>query len=106
MKQGGGTSRTTTAYQIRASRLSLQPVSHVSDFARECCRSGTFLGRARVHNSGKLVDLSSALLGAGLARLHPTFQPDRQPGGRELLELEQAAKDKRLKVPTACDSHA
>jgi hypothetical protein len=51
-----------------------------------------------VHNSGKLVDLSSALLGAGLARLHPTFQPDRQPGGCELLELEQAAKDKRLKV--------
>jgi hypothetical protein len=61
-------------------------------------RSGTFLGRARVHNSGKLVDLSSALLGAGLARLHPTFQPDRQPGGPELLKLEQAAKDKRLKV--------
>lgn len=68
-------------------------------------RSGTFLGRARVHNSGKLVDLSSALLGAGLARLHPTFQPDRQPGGRELLELEQAAKDKRLKVPAACGWH-
>lgn len=56
-----------------------------------------------MHNSGKLVDLTSALLGAGLARLHPTFQPDRQPGGRELLELEQVAKDKRLKVGSACE---
>ncbi len=51
-----------------------------------------------MHNSGKLVDLSSALLSAGLARLHPTFNAERQPGGKELLELEQAAKQQRLKV--------
>ena len=51
-----------------------------------------------MHNSGKVVDLAAALLCAGLARLHPTFNAERQPGGKELQALEQSAKDKRLKV--------
>lgn len=61
-------------------------------------RSGTFLGRLRVQTGGKSVDVATALLSAGLAKLHGSFRAAEQPGGAELEALEQKAKDARLKV--------
>ena len=63
-----------------------------------CVRSGTFLGRLRVLTGGKSVDVATALLTAGLAKLHGSFRAAEQPGGPELEALEQKAKDARLKV--------
>lgn len=38
------------------------------------------------------------LLEAGLAKLHPSFDPDRVPGGRELAAAQERAQSARLKV--------
>ncbi len=46
----------------------------------------------------KSVNLGLALLNNGLAKLHPSFDPSRVPGGGELAAAEQRARDKRLKV--------
>ncbi len=47
---------------------------------------------------GKSVDVATALLTAGLAKLHGSFRAAEQPGGPELEALEQKARDARLKV--------
>ncbi|KFM27295.1 Nuclease domain-containing protein 1 [Auxenochlorella protothecoides] len=56
-------------------------------------RIGTFLGTLHVP-AGKL-DLGAALLAAGLAKLHPSFDASRHP---ELAAAEEAARSKKLKV--------
>ena len=44
------------------------------------------------------VDLGLALLSEGLAKLHPTFEPQRVANGEQLAAAEAAAREKRLKV--------
>ena len=44
------------------------------------------------------MNLGLALLSQGLAKLHPSFDPARVPGGRDLAAAEDKAKEKRLKV--------
>ncbi|KAK9813035.1 hypothetical protein WJX72_007851 [[Myrmecia] bisecta] len=61
-------------------------------------RGGTFLGTLRLSAGGKPLGLGAALLEAGLAKLHPNFDPDRVPGGRELAAAEAKARNARLKV--------
>lgn len=62
-------------------------------------RGGTFLGSLTVPGpGGKPANMGVLLLRAGLAKLHPNFDPDRVPGGRELAAAEAAARDARLKV--------
>lgn len=69
-------------------------------------RGGTFLGRLRVQTAGKSVDVATALLSAGLAKLHSSFRPDEQPGGMELQAVQQKAMDARLKVWESYDPEA
>ena len=67
-------------------------------------RAGTFLGTLRWTPSGAAgaaspqQNLGVALLKAGLAKLHPSFDPDRVPGGRELAAAEASARAAQLKV--------
>ena len=44
------------------------------------------------------VDLGLALLSEGLAKLHPSFEPQRVANGEQLAAAEAAAREKRLKV--------
>ena len=62
-------------------------------------RGGTFLGVLRVPGapSGGL-NLGMALLQAGLAKLHPSFDAGRVTGGREMAGAEAQAREARLKV--------
>ena len=49
------------------------------------------------------MDLGLALLSEGLAKLHPSFEPQRVANGEQLATAEAAAREKRLKVrSTAC----
>lgn len=57
-------------------------------------RAGNFQGTLRV---GKL-NLGVALLEAGLAKLHPAFDPYSTPGGRELEAAQSKARAAKLKV--------
>ena len=59
-------------------------------------RGGTFMGRLEVPAAG--LDLGLALLQAGLAKLHPSFEASRVMGGRQLEDAQQAAQEQRLKV--------
>lgn len=60
-------------------------------------KSGTFLGQVVVPGA-KPLDLGLVLLENGLAKLHPSFAPDRVPGGRNLEHAEARAREARLKV--------
>lgn len=60
-------------------------------------KSGTFLGQVVVPGA-KPLDLGLALLENGLAKLHPSFAPDRVPGGRNLEHAEARAREAKLKV--------
>lgn len=60
-------------------------------------RGGSFLGSI-VTKGPKPVNLGLALLSNGLAKLHPSFDPSRVTGGRDLVAAEEAARNKRLKV--------
>lgn len=51
-----------------------------------------------MQTAGKCVDLASALLSAGLAKLHSSFRPAEQPGGAELEAIERKAMEGRLKA--------
>lgn len=62
-------------------------------------RGGTFLGRLRVTSTG--VDLGLALVQAGLAKLHPSFDASRVQGGRQLADAQTEAQEKRLKVSSS-----
>ena len=62
-------------------------------------RGGTFLGRLRVTGTG--LDLGLALLQAGLAKLHPSFDASRVGGGRQLEDAQQQAQQQRLKASPA-----
>lgn len=57
-------------------------------------KTGTFIGSlwCKQQNAGV------ALLDAGLAKLHPTFSPERTADGPQLIAAEQRAKAARLKV--------
>lgn len=57
-------------------------------------KAGTFLGTLRI---GRL-NLGVALLEEGLAKLHPSFDPTRTPGGRELVTAQDKARRARLRV--------
>ena len=61
-------------------------------------RGGTFLGTLRILGGGRPLNLGPALLEAGLAKLHPSFDPDRVQGGRELSAAQDHARSARLKV--------
>ena len=63
-------------------------------------RGGTFLGTLRTCEGSKYVcfHMGPDLLEAGLAKLHPSFDPDRVPGGRELAAAQERAQSARLKV--------
>jgi hypothetical protein len=50
---------------------------------------------------GKPLNLALALVKSGLARLQPTVDPHRLPGGAELLEAQKNAKAAKLKVRLA-----
>ena len=60
-------------------------------------RGGSFLGTI-ITKGPKSVNLGLALLSNGLAKLHPSFEPSRVPGGKDLAVAESRARDKRLKV--------
>ena len=60
-------------------------------------RGGSFLGTITTKGS-KPLNLGLALLSNGLAKLHPSFDPSRISGGRDLVAAEEKAKQKRLKV--------
>lgn len=60
-------------------------------------RGGSFLGVV-VTKGTKPVNLGLALLSNGLARLHPSFEPSRISGAKDLMAAEARARDKRLKV--------
>ena len=66
-------------------------------------RGGAFLGRLTVKGS-KPIDLGCVLLEAGLAKLHPNFNPDNAPDGRELVAAQNAARAARLKVLKTLES--
>eukprot|EP00897_Mesotaenium_endlicherianum_P003964 jgi/Mesen1/3596/ME000020S03125 len=57
-------------------------------------KTGTFLGS--LYEAKQNVGV--ALLEAGLAKLHPSFAPDRTPDGLQLQAAETRAKNARLKV--------
>ncbi|DBB17861.1 hypothetical protein WJX82_005615 [Trebouxia sp. C0006] len=61
-------------------------------------RGGTFLGTLRIVGGGRPLNLGPALLEAGLAKLHPSFDSDRIQGGRELSVAQDHAQSARLKV--------
>ena len=62
-------------------------------------RGGTFLGVLRVPGAGSGgLNLGMALIEGGLARLHPSFDPARVSGGREMANAEEQARNSRLKV--------
>ncbi len=61
-------------------------------------RGGTFLGTLRIAGGGRPLNLGPALLEAGLAKLHPSSDPDRIQGGRELSAAQDHAQSARLKV--------
>jgi len=61
-------------------------------------RGGTFLGTLRIVGGGRPLNLGPALLEAGLAKLHPSFDSDRIQGGRELSAAQDHAQSARLKV--------
>ena len=59
-------------------------------------KSGTFMGTLRVPS--KKINLGIALLEAGLAKLHPSFEASRVLGGRELEAAEAKARSSKLRV--------
>ncbi|GLC57824.1 hypothetical protein PLESTB_001270800 [Pleodorina starrii] len=73
-------------------------------------RGGTFLGTvvlvpqpqaggaAASAASARPFNLALALLSKGLARLQPNVDPSRLPEGSEMVRLQQAAKEQRLKA--------
>lgn len=63
-------------------------------------RGGTFLGTLRIPGASNF-NLGLALLQAGLAKLHPSFDAGRVTGGRELAGAEENARKERLKVRTS-----
>jgi hypothetical protein len=60
-------------------------------------RAGTFLGTLKVP-ALKGLSLGVALLEAGLAKLHPSFDSNRVAGGAELTRAQEAARKHKLKV--------
>lgn len=62
-------------------------------------KTGTFIGSLWVKRSNAGV----LLLEAGLAKLHPSFSPDRTAEGPALQAAEKRAKDARLRV---CCNHS
>ena len=60
-------------------------------------RGGTFLGSLRT-TGPKPVSLGMALLEAGLAQLSDRFDPERTPGGREMVAAQERARAARLKA--------
>lgn len=67
-----------------------------------CDRSGTFLGRIRVGD----LDLSTALLSAGLGTLHPSFSYDRVSGAAALVAAQERAQEGRKGVWKDFDAKA
>ncbi|KAL3140607.1 hypothetical protein ABBQ32_005177 [Trebouxia sp. C0010 RCD-2024] len=61
-------------------------------------RGGNFLGSLTVPGSSRPFNLGPALLEAGLAKLHPSFDPDRVQGGAELAAAQARAQKAKLKV--------
>ena len=61
-------------------------------------RGGTFLGTLRMLGGARPFNLGPALLEGGLAKLHPSFDPDRVQGGRELSIAQDHAQSAHLKV--------
>lgn len=60
-------------------------------------KSGTFLGVLRIPGQRNM-NLGVALLENGLAKLHPSFEPSRVPGGKELADAQEKARKTKLKV--------
>ena len=61
-------------------------------------RGGNFLGTLTMPGSNRPFNLGPALLEAGLAKLHPSFDPDRVRGGAELAAAQAHAQTRKLKV--------
>lgn len=61
-------------------------------------RGGNFLGTLRILGGNRPFNLGPALLEAGLAKLHPSFDPDRVQGGRELAAAQEHAQKGKVKV--------
>lgn len=61
-------------------------------------RGGNFLGTLTVPGGSRPFNLGPALLEAGLAKLHPSFDPDRVQGGSELAAAQEHAQKGKLKV--------
>lgn len=61
-------------------------------------RGGNFLGTLTVPGGSRPFNLGPALLEAGLAKLHPSFDPDRVQGGAELAAAQERAQKAKLKV--------
>lgn len=78
----------------------MQREAHVT--VESCDRSGTFLGRIRVGD----LDLSTALLSAGLGSLHPSFSYDRVSGAAALVAAQESAQEARKGVWKDFDASA
>lgn len=61
-------------------------------------RGGNFLGSLTMPGGNRPFNLGPALLEAGLAKLHPSFDPDRVQGGAELAAAQEHAQTRKLKV--------
>ena len=61
-------------------------------------RGGNFLGTLTMPGGNRPFNLGPALLEAGLAKLHPSFDPDRVQGGAELAAAQAHAQKRKIKV--------
>lgn len=61
-------------------------------------KGGTFLGTMFLQHLKPSANVGVSLLSQGLAKLHPSFAASRVPGGLELLDAQESAKSKGLKV--------
>ena len=61
-------------------------------------RGGNFLGTLTMPGGNRPFNLGPALLEAGLAKLHPSFDPDRVQGGAELAAAQAHAQKRKVKV--------
>ena len=67
-------------------------------------RGGNFLGTLKILGGSRPFNLGPALLEAGLAKLHPSFDPNRVQGGQELASAQEHAQKGKVKVCMLCET--